>query len=203
MRSVNGTGARRGVFAASGGTGALFGGIRFGQISDGLSNTIAMSEHLKGSAGSNPANIASDQMKFTVGVVVGQSGLAANPGQCMTLRGPGGLFIAGHLGKAKFGTSWQDGQYERCGFSTILPPNSPACAEGDNGNADSSIVIVPPSSEHTGGVNALLADGSVRFISDSIHTGDLTRPAVVTGPSPYGVWGALGSRDGGDVIGEF
>src|SRR5690606_10681787 len=174
-------------------------------IPDGLSNTIAMSEHLKGSAGSNPANIPIEQMLYTVGVATGMTGLATNPGQCMALKGQSGLFAAGTglMGKAKFGTSWQDGQYERCGFSTILPPNAPGCAEGNNGNADSSIGIVPPSSNHSGGVNALLADGSVRFISENIDTGDLTRAAVTTGPSPYGVWGALGSRDGREAIGDF
>jgi prepilin-type N-terminal cleavage/methylation domain-containing protein/prepilin-type processing-associated H-X9-DG protein len=205
VRNVNSTGERRGMFAASAGTGALFGGIMIGQVTDGLSNTIAMSEHLKGAAGTNPANIPIEQMRYTVGVATGLTGIGTNPGQCMALKGPNGMFAPGTglMGKAKFGTSWQDGQYERCGFSTILPPNAPACAEGNNGNADSTIVIVPPSSEHSGGVQVLMGDGSVRFISDNINTGNLAAPFVTVGPSPYGVWGALGSRNGGDVTGEF
>ncbi len=56
-------------------------------------------------------------------------------------------------------------------------------------------------SQHTGGVNAAMADGSVRFISDSIDAGNQGLPQVLSGPSPYGVWGALGSRDGGEVNG--
>jgi prepilin-type N-terminal cleavage/methylation domain-containing protein/prepilin-type processing-associated H-X9-DG protein len=205
MRSVNGQGQRRGIFNASAGTGAVFGGSRMGDISDGLSNTVAMSEKLKGSAGSNPANIPIEQMQYKVGIATGMSGLAANPGQCMALKGPSGMFKAGTglMGKAKAGTSWQDGQYERMGFSTILPPNAPSCAQGTNGNADSSVSIVSPSSGHTGGVNVLMADGSVRFTSENINTGSLNSASVTQGPSPYGVWGALGSKNGGDVVANF
>jgi prepilin-type processing-associated H-X9-DG protein len=47
---------------------------------------------------------------------------------------------------------------------------------------------VPPSSAHTGGVNALYGDGSVHFIQNSI---DLA------------TWRALGTRSGGEVIGNF
>ncbi len=43
-------------------------------------------------------------------------------------------------------------------------------------------------SRHTGGVNALFCDGHVQFISNSIDTA---------------TWQALGSRGGGDVLGEF
>ena len=45
---------------------------------------------------------------------------------------------------------------------------------------------VPPSSQHPGGVNTLMGDGSVRFIKDSV---DLA------------TWRALGTRNGGEVIG--
>ena len=57
---------------------------------------------------------------------------------------------------------------------------------------------MPPDSNHPTGVNAARADGSVDFINNSIYTGNLTRPAVRGGMSPYGVWGALGSKAGGD-----
>jgi prepilin-type processing-associated H-X9-DG protein len=40
-------------------------------------------------------------------------------------------------------------------------------------------------SKHPGGVNSLFADGSVRFVKDSINVG---------------VWQALGSRNGGEVV---
>lgn len=67
-------------------------------------------------------------------------------------------------------------------FSTVLSPNSP--------HADCSIYpagggMVSARSRHPGGVNALLADGSVLFLKDTIQ------PML---------WFALGSRAGGEVL---
>ena len=51
-----------------------------------------------------------------------------------------------------------------------------------------------------------MADGSVRFISETINTGDQTagspKPSDI-GASPYGVWGALATKAGSEVLGEF
>ena len=43
-----------------------------------------------------------------------------------------------------------------------------------------------------------LLDGSVRFISDTVDVGDLSVAPVRRGASPYGVWGALGTPNGGE-----
>jgi hypothetical protein len=48
-----------------------------------------------------------------------------------------------------------------------------------------------------------LADGSVRFISETIDTNNLALTHPGSGPSPYGVWGALGSKAGGEPPGNF
>ena len=100
-------------------------------------------------------------------------------------------------------------------FHAALPPNSPICA-GRGGETDYPGGNVPlvygahvaASSYHVGGVNVTLGDASGRFISETVNTGNLTRsPNSMTGTgyhpgakgvSAYGVWGAMGSRDGGE-----
>jgi prepilin-type processing-associated H-X9-DG protein len=44
---------------------------------------------------------------------------------------------------------------------------------------------LPPSSNHPGGVNVVFADGSVKFIKDTL--------AIQT-------WWALGTRNGGEIV---
>ncbi|MDR2438435.1 MAG: DUF1559 domain-containing protein, partial [Planctomycetaceae bacterium] len=53
-------------------------------------------------------------------------------------------------------------------------------------------------SYHAGGVNAALLDGSVRFISEGIQCGDLSLSVKDSGISPYGIWGALSTINGGE-----
>jgi hypothetical protein len=61
--------------------------------------------------------------------------------------------------------------------------------------------VLPPRSKHLGGVVAVFADGAVRFITENIDYGDLTGTiSSPTSASPYGVWGALGSRQGGENL---
>jgi type II secretory pathway pseudopilin PulG len=83
-------------------------------------------------------------------------------------------------------------------FNTILPPNAPACARV---NDDQAWGLYPPQSNHNGGVNCGVVDGSVRFVRDSIDTGGLPSngPHANTGASFYGVWGAFGSVTGGEA----
>ena len=92
-----------------------------------------------------------------------------------------------------------DGRPVNGGFVTILPPNGPSCS---NGASDDCWAIVSASSNHSGGVNAVMLDGSVRFISETIST-NITGTSNIQGPksgkSPYGVWGAMGSISGGET----
>ena len=55
-------------------------------------------------------------------------------------------------------------------------------------------------SNHSGGVNVGLADGSVRFVSDTVDCGNLNARYVRSGKSPYGVGGAMGSPQGGETV---
>ena len=94
------------------------------------------------------------------------------------------------------GNGWANGVTAYTGMATILPPNSPHCLQSSNDHSDGQ---APASSWHTGGIQVGLADGSVRFISATVDTGNLSARDVRTGPSPFGIWGALGSMQGGEV----
>ncbi len=56
-------------------------------------------------------------------------------------------------------------------------------------------------SHHTGGAHVLLGDGAIKFITDSIEAGNVASSYNVSGgKSPFGVWGALGTRASREVI---
>jgi prepilin-type N-terminal cleavage/methylation domain-containing protein len=182
----------RGLFAGS----ERVKGLR--DITDGTSNTIAMSERIwSGNYGLRTAS-GEDAREVTVANV---SSVLTNPSTCLaqaTMDSVMGVRI-----KARFGASWSDGQAERMGFTTILPPNKVSCVYDANVNADSQGGILNASSNHPSGVMGLMADGSVRFISQTIHCGNTAAKPVIAGRSPYGVWGALGSIDGREPLGDF
>jgi len=190
------TGSNRGIFGQV---------TRFSDILDGLSNTIMMSERLRAATTGGPVAVGQGQVETVLGIANEIAGVNAAPQICLTaLVVDGKYFRAGRMVKGRWGHHYTDGQAERVGFNTVLPPNSPSCSEGNNVNSDNTHGLFPPASRHPGGVNAVLADGSTRFISDSIDTGNLGVGQAATGAmSPYGVWGALGSKDGAESLSAF
>ncbi|MDR1141416.1 MAG: DUF1559 domain-containing protein [Planctomycetaceae bacterium] len=84
-----------------------------------------------------------------------------------------------------------------------MAPNTAACA----GEAVySHLVLNPPSSNHSGGVNCCYGDGSVHFVSETINTltnGQSDSTVILHhqesgGISHWGIWGALGSVNGSE-----
>ncbi|MEZ6042261.1 MAG: DUF1559 domain-containing protein [Planctomycetaceae bacterium] len=177
-------------------------GIR--DITDGTSNTIAFGERVQASFGQGGAAGRDKREATYMGVAAITT---SGPGACLAAANAvlsGGRYTTGANVKGKFSSIWQDGQPENVAFNTVLAPNAPSCTNNTNNNADSSFSILNASSYHTGGAQVLMADGSVHFISENIDTGNLGAVKNTTnGPSPYGVWGALGTRIGGEVIGEY
>jgi prepilin-type processing-associated H-X9-DG protein len=126
--------------------------------------------------------------------------LAANPSLCMGEIGIGGMYATPTTVKGFTGDRWADGNVERSFIWTVIAPNGPSCSAGGGVGGNALAAIIPPSSNHPGGVHALFGDGSVQFISDSIDTGNLGLPTQNAGPSRYGVWGALGTKSGSESV---
>ena len=108
------------------------------------------------------------------------------------------------------GYRWASHRVEHSAMFTILPPNSELCAQRNPGGR----TVCPPSSRHQGGCHILMADGAVVFMTDSVDAGDPRAPQVWRNgtagpplnlpgsPSPYGLWGALGTRAAKETIEE-
>jgi hypothetical protein len=174
-------------------------------IYDGTSNTAMLSENTVRTGWAADCNLLHGCY-----TIVG--GLDWNPIQCMATRGPNNTLVGSFPGShQRRGDSLYAGYPMINGFTTVLPPNSPNCS---NCTGEWCWGVFPPDSYHPGGVNLCLADGSTRFISETIDTGDLSCPdptrqnpcSSLGNPpntSPYGVWGALGSKQGGEPPAQF
>ncbi|MGB7346638.1 MAG: DUF1559 domain-containing protein [Pirellulaceae bacterium] len=178
--------SNRGMFQASQQT-------KFRDILDGLSNTLMFSETVSSVEGKRGIS----------GIAKDIANLSENPSLCLAAaKDP----VTKWWPQGR-GSRWSDGLLATSGFQTVLPPNSPSCTS-EAGIFDS---VVAASSRHDGGVHVLMGDGAVKFVTNQIDCGDSTMPGVAVGrtgksapgaPSPYGVWGALGSRASKEIIEE-
>lgn len=160
-------------------------------ITDGTSNTIAMSERELGGMG-----LGGNKQKL--GRTAVSISNASTPSNCLATAV--GDSYTGSVVNWPAGMLWASGQPYYAGFNTVLPPNSPPCSSGGD---DEFWGVYSATSLHVGGVHVLMADGAVRFVSENINAGTSSSTEVTSGVSPYGVWGALGSKAGSEVIGDF
>ena len=170
-------------------------GFTVAQVTDGLSNTIAFSEALVGDtsgygrtrnngpvAAPNPGGTRYPTPSMNVaavfaGVTACDVAWQASDGTANTVGNDRGY----RWGIAGSGANL---------FNTIVTPNSKdhpwsACRFDSPGQGLTDARYVNANSNHPGGVNVTMGDGSVRFIKDTI-----------SGPT----WWALGTRNFGEVI---
>jgi prepilin-type N-terminal cleavage/methylation domain-containing protein/prepilin-type processing-associated H-X9-DG protein len=169
---------------------------RLANITDGTSNTIAMGE---------VASTIGTGTRRLWGAISRDQGTAVaiqSPIRCKQTVDASGQYLPSIVTVSEArGSRWGRGTMEYTGFNTILPPNSPSCQTGVfNTNG-----IFSATSRHPGGVQVVMCDASVRFVNQNINSGNLAVRDLTTegGPSPYGVWGALGSIAGDESLGDF
>ncbi len=161
--------------------------IGFRDILDGLSNTAAYSERVKG-VGSGNNQILDTTVPSSSCIVIGSvgqpadssplAGYAACKAAQVTSRTP----TSSLDGEDSSGQRWFVGYASCTRYNHVLTPNMSSCSISDNTGRESEYAA---SSRHSGGVNVLFCDGSVKFIKST----------VATGP-----WWSIGSRSNGDIV---
>jgi hypothetical protein len=147
--------------------------VRRAAISDGVSNTAAFSESILGN-GVVPASVADANPRMVVLEVAG--GNDTTPTDCDAANG---TFSARRGGK------WIDGHYGNTLYNHYYTPNP---TNWDCGNGSHNKGLSTARSYHSGGVNLLFVEGSVRFVRNTVS---LT------------TWRAMGSSDANDVLGDY
>lgn len=159
--------------------------ISFRDVTDGLSNTAAFSEKVKGIGTSNTR----DPLKPTSTIYrVNFSPSATNPDTvpqaywmlCNSIN----PITRAPTGTEAMGNHWWSGHPYAGRYNHVMLPNTWACLYPINGITNGNGAM-PPSSRHPGIVNVLFGDGDVRAIKSTIN--------ITT-------WWAIGSRNGGEVI---
>lgn len=151
-------------------------------ITDGLSNTAAVSEWLLGRPPvrrSKGQGMLRDERRTVFKTSRGHADPdwpKSFPVQCNSLD----LSNATIAGIVK-GIPWIEGEFGRTLYNHLMPINGRSCSNGTQFGAYTA------GSTHPGGANVLFADGHVNFLRDSMT------PAV---------WRALGTRSGGEMVNE-
>jgi prepilin-type N-terminal cleavage/methylation domain-containing protein len=189
----------------------------FRDILDGTANTVVMGE-IGTDDGTN--KILGRMVGAGDGYTFPLGQLENNPDLCNTVaRDPLrpkylkiGIGTVGNRGGrwTDFGSCWSV-------FNTVLPPNGPSCSHTNSsptiGHGDQIGGVMSAGSHHRGGCHVLMGDGAVKFVTENIESGNKNSPSVHSpgtgttftagglaagSESPYGLWGALGTRAGSE-----
>jgi prepilin-type processing-associated H-X9-DG protein len=171
-------------------------------VNDGLSNTLCFSEKAIDEFNGTSNNVKVQVATYVVAATGGFSGGHLSDRTICVGSAIGGKYQYGVGGIGDgfgycFGWQWFGAHWYHVGFTTTLPPNSPSCY---NRNTNYNAMFAT-TSFHPGGVNVALLDGSGKFVSETIDSGTLNAfptPSAPSGESPFGIWGAMGSRNGSE-----
>jgi prepilin-type N-terminal cleavage/methylation domain-containing protein/prepilin-type processing-associated H-X9-DG protein len=147
---------------------------KFADISDGTSSTAAFSEHCKGDF----SNAVSTPLADTYRPGTYPADIDQALAQCNATD----LSNLAFQGNSNVGAPWIKGSHSITSYWHVAPPNGRSCM------FPPQRIMTTATSGHTNGVNLLLFDGSVRFVPNSV--------ALPT-------WRALGTRNGGDIVGDY
>lgn len=150
------------------------------QVTDGMSNTVAMSEFLVGRR-DGPERLRSSYIPddYDDGPALDIDAFTA---RCRDLRG-----MSQNVGTVK-GSMWFMGQRDQTLYNHVMPMNTASCVNTKRSRV--AVGATTASSRHPGGVHCLFGDGHVKFLADGM---DLA------------VWRSISTRDGGEAshTGEF
>ncbi|MDR2757240.1 MAG: DUF1559 domain-containing protein [Planctomycetaceae bacterium] len=171
-------------------------------VNDGLSNTLCFSEKAVDEFNGTSDDVKAQVATYAVAATGGFSGGYLSDRTICVGSAVGGKYQYGVGGMTNgftyyYGWHWFGSHWYHIGLTTTLPPNSPSCYNrAGNYNA-----MFSATSFHPGGVNAVLLDGSGKFVSETIDSGTAVKfptPSAPSGESPFGVWGAMGTRNGNE-----
>lgn len=149
--------------------------VRVSHIRDGTSNTALFSERCLG----DPMVLDSKGDYYDLSSTVGSLAV-----ECAKVGPATAVRIESH-GEWS-GQRWADGNVFYTRYHHVLSPNHPSCNSAEDDFTGEAVVTA--TSRHPGGVNLLRADGSVRFVRDTINAK---------------TWQALGSISGNEVVGDY
>ena len=151
---------------------------RIADITDGTSNTAAFSESLLGNAATPTTVPPTDPLTIRLVVLEVAGGNDPTPSDCQSGNG---------TWNPRRGEQWINGHFGNTLYNHFYTPNQ--TAKWDCGNGSHNKALTSARSYHSGGVNVVFADGSVRFVRDSV---------------PQATWWAIATRNGGEVVpGDF
>jgi prepilin-type N-terminal cleavage/methylation domain-containing protein len=157
---------------------------------DGTSNTVAFSERLVGDGTATNFTRLSGMVSIAIPATAEVFDASANwpavQAGLQLCNAAYNSYSTANLSNVS-GNYWMRGGAADTMFNTVVTPNSqvnPWSYCSDTG-ANSEAEFSKAQSNHPGGVNILISDGSVRFAKDAIN---------------QSVWWALGTRAGGEVI---